>query len=193
VCHFWHQDLAEPRGPAQWQLQAWPVYRRGDRLSQVAKAAHTSKAARLKICGSGAPDCCTLNAAHPNSSSGIREFSSTSHDKWSAFPSTRRLISCGPGSSSFSYSHVFASNREFLFYGSDGKFEVTLIDQHAHFAPRTGQTPVVSFEMTCQCCFGHRTHFSTRLGCSLLAGLSARLLSRSPGKDVRGNLRLRCY
>jgi hypothetical protein len=30
---------------------------------------------------------------------------------------------------------VFGRNNEFLFYGSDGKFEVTLIDQFPQFAP----------------------------------------------------------
>jgi putative ABC transport system substrate-binding protein len=42
-CMGAHQDLAAPRGPTQRQLQAWPVHRRGDRLSQVAQAVTTRR------------------------------------------------------------------------------------------------------------------------------------------------------
>jgi hypothetical protein len=39
----WRTRIWRTQGPAQRQLQAWPVHRRGDRLSQVAEAANTRR------------------------------------------------------------------------------------------------------------------------------------------------------
>ena len=38
---WWRSRIWRTQRAAQWQLQAWSLHRRGDRLSQVAEASNT--------------------------------------------------------------------------------------------------------------------------------------------------------
>jgi hypothetical protein len=40
---WWRSRIGRTQGAAQWQLQAWSVQRRGDRISEVGGAIHTRR------------------------------------------------------------------------------------------------------------------------------------------------------
>jgi hypothetical protein len=40
---WWDTRIWRPQGPAQRQLQAWPIHAEANRLSEMAEAAHTRR------------------------------------------------------------------------------------------------------------------------------------------------------